>query len=392
MINKLIIFKSLKLNHVGTDIYFKPHRTVWFEVLIVMERSFFRMPFASLRAGFLFSITLCAGCQLTDSVQLPEARAPRLVIREGQEPVMVSDYSRPPMLREKRSDIWGRVSSRFVLVDQIGRNDRINQQLNWLIQNRRFITNASGKAAPYLHFIVEGLEQKDLPAELALLPMIESAYDPMAISSQKAVGLWQFMPRTGTDFGLRQTSLYDARRDVIASTHAAMRYLTRLHQQFGGDWLLALAAYNAGEGTVSRLIEANRKKGLPTDYWHLDLPRETQNYVPRLLALSILVKSPHGHAIELKPVADEPYFITVRLARPVELAQLALISGIPKKELQRLNPAYVNGNTIGGPGHLVIPIAKERLLTANLDTLARSDGSVHTSEIPTGQSTIAATP
>ncbi|MFC6478793.1 transglycosylase SLT domain-containing protein [Pseudomonas asuensis] len=291
------------------------------------------------------------------------------------------------------NDIWTRVGQQFTLLNQVGSNTRIDQQLTWLLQNRSFLASASNRAGPYLHFIVEGLEEHNLPAELALLPIIESAYNPVAVSNQKAVGLWQFMPATARDFGLELTPSYDGRRDIIASTQAAMKYLTRLHKQFDNDWLLALAAYNAGEGTVSRSIEANRRKGLPTDYWHLNLPRETQAYVPRLLALSMLVGTPAGYGIDLKPVANEPYFMAVELRHPVDLTQIALTSGITEKELQRLNPAYIRGNTVGGPGHLLVPISKKHLLMAGLDALGKvGEGGAHHSALQLEQTAVAAVP
>jgi membrane-bound lytic murein transglycosylase D len=274
----------------------------------------------------------------------------------------------------------------------VGRNQRIDQQLTWLLQNRKFLAKASSRAGPYLHFIVEGLEQHNLPAELALLPIIESAYNPVAVSSQNAVGLWQFMPATARDFGLELTPSYDGRRDIIASTQAAMKYLTRLHKQFDNDWLLALAAYNAGEGTVSRLIKANRAKGLPTDYWHLNLPRETQEYVPRLLALSILVGTPAGYGVDLQPVTNEPYFMVVKLRHPVDLTQVALTSGITAKELQRLNPAYTRGNTVGGPGHLLVPISQKHLLIAGLDALDNVGKGAYHSAVQLEQTAVATVP
>jgi membrane-bound lytic murein transglycosylase D len=179
--------------------------------------------------------------------------------------------------------------------------------------------------------------------------VIESAYNPMAYSHANAVGLWQFIPSTGRYFNLRQTRAYDGRRDITASTLAALNYLTRLHDMFNGDWLLALAAYNAGEGTVSRAIERNEKLGLPTDYWNLPLPQETKDYVPKLLALSQVVLAPEAYGINLNPIANEPYFEMVEdqaVHGPVPVAALAEID---EDEMFQLNPAYKQRATTGWP-------------------------------------------
>src|SRR5690606_8560272 len=154
-----------------------------------------------------------------------------------------------------------------------------------------------------------------------------------------AVGLWQFIPSTGRYFNLKQTSWYDGRRDITASTTAALRYLNYLHGLFNNDWLLALAAYNAGEGTVSRAIERNQKRGLPTDYWNLPLPSETRDYVPKLLALSQLVQSPQAYGINLSPIANEPYFEVVALKHRMDLARVAEMADLDEDEIYQLNPA-----------------------------------------------------
>jgi membrane-bound lytic murein transglycosylase D len=346
----------------------------------------------ALRISFFTLIILGAGCQLNNTSLSQEIQPPRLVIHKVQERMPLPEGLRIPAGTAHGNDIWARVGQQFTLLSQVGRNSRIDQQLTWLLQNRSFLANASNRAGPYLHFIVEGLEQQNLPAELALLPIIESAYNPVAVSSQNAVGLWQFMPATARDFGLELTPSYDGRRDIIASTQAAMKYLTRLHKQFDHDWLLALAAYNAGEGTVSRLIEANRRRGLPTDYWHLSLPHETQEYVPRLLALSMLVGAPTGYGVNLQPISNEPYFMMVKLRHPVDLTQIARTSGITEKELERLNPAYIHGNTGNGPGHLLIPISKKHLLMAGLDALDESGEGSRASALSLEHTAVAAVP
>jgi membrane-bound lytic murein transglycosylase D len=260
--------------------------------------------------------------------------------------------------------LWARLGSGANLTRHVEDNIRIDKQMEWLVKNRDFLNRASDRASPYLYFIVQSLEQRGLPRELALLPMIESGYNPTAVSVRNAVGLWQFMPATATSFGLRRTAGYDGRRDVLASTSAALDYLERLHKQFEGDWLLALAAYNAGEGTVGRALDANRRQGLPTDYWHLRLPRETAEYVPRLLAFLAAVHTPDAYGLKLSPVLDQPYFVQVKLPHSVDLEELAVTSEIPELTLRQLNPAYMQGTTQEGPGHILVPVAMRHLLIA----------------------------
>jgi membrane-bound lytic murein transglycosylase D len=214
--------------------------------------------------------------------------------------------------------------------------------------------------------VVEQLDQKNMPLELALLPVIESSYNPMAYSRSSAAGIWQFIPSTGRYFNLQQTNWYDGRRDIAASTSAAIIYLDRLHSMFNGDWLLALAAYNAGEGTVSRAIERNQKLGLPTDYWNLQLPKETTEYVPKLLAVSQIVLSPDAYAINLPDVANQPYFEIVEFRERMQLSSVAKMAEIDEDELLVLNPAYKRGLTVDGPQHLLVPVAKADQFEATL--------------------------
>lgn len=286
-----------------------------------------------------------------------------------REPEWLTDSIKP----EAPKDIWERVRAGYQLQDEIGINPRIEQQRLWFVSNPSFVEKAGERSSPYIHYIVERLEERNMPMELALLPMIESAYNPFAYSHAHAVGLWQFIPSTGRHFNLRQTSWYDGRRDVTASTNAAMNYLSRLHEMFNGDWLLALAAYNAGEGRVSRAIERNQKLGLPTDYWNLPLPTETQNYVPKLLALSQVVMTPQAYGVSLNPIANEPYFEQVELKQHMDLSRVAAMAELDEDELYQLNPAYKKRITLDGPQQLLVPIDKAELLTANLSLMKPQD-------------------
>ncbi|WP_137817117.1 lytic transglycosylase domain-containing protein [Pseudomonas sp. 2FG] len=270
---------------------------------------------------------------------------------------------------EKPQDIWDRMRAGFKLQDEIGINPRIEQQRLWFASKPSYLESASGRGSLYIHYVVERLEERNMPLELALLPVIESSYNPFAYSRSDAAGLWQFIPSTGRHFNLQQTSWYDGRRDITASTNAAMNYLSRLHEMFNGDWLLALAAYNAGEGTVSRAIERNQRLGLPTDYWNLPLPKETQDYVPKLLALSQLVMAPDAYGIDLDPIANEPYFEVVEIKQRMDLSRVAAMADVDEDELYQLNPAFKKRITLDGPQQLLVPTEKAELLAANLSMM-----------------------
>ncbi|SEN17357.1 membrane-bound lytic murein transglycosylase D [Pseudomonas sp. ok272] len=311
---------------------------------------------------------ILAGCSTTG--QAPQTDATHtLATRAKQKPIWLSEKPSP----EVPQDVWERMRQGYQLQDGLGVNPRIEQQRLWFVSNPRVLESASERGSLYIHYIVERLEERNMPQELALLPVIESSYNPMAYSPANASGLWQFIPSTGRYFNLRQTRFYDGRRDITASTTAALDYLTRLHDMFNGDWLLALAAYNAGEGTVSRAIERNEKLGLPTDYWNLPLPAETQAYVPKLLALSQVVLSPEAYGVNLNPIANEPYFQVVEINQRMDLSKVAAVANIDEDELFQLNPAFKQRTTIDGPQHLLVPTSKAQLLTASLSTMKPED-------------------
>ena len=307
-----------------------------------------------------------AGCQSMDhSAQTTERASLKIAKRIPQEPLWLSEKPSPVAPQ----DVWERMRQGFKLQDGQNVNPRIEQQRLWFASNPSFLENAGERGSLYIHYILERLEERNMPLELALLPAIESAYNPMAYSHANAVGLWQFIPSTGRYFNLRQTRAYDGRRDITASTLAALNYLNRLHDMFNGDWLLALAAYNAGEGTVSRAIERNEKLGLPTDYWNLPLPQETKDYVPKLLALSQVVLAPEAYGINLNPIANEPYFEMVEIKQSMDLSRVAALAEIDEDEMFQLNPAYKQRATTDGPQHLLVPTSKAQLLTASLSNL-----------------------
>ncbi|MCW2272331.1 MULTISPECIES: transglycosylase SLT domain-containing protein [Pseudomonas] len=318
------------------------------------------------QASALALAATLVGCQSTRQIDESESvRAHNYQARMKQKPVFV------PVKQAEQApqDVWERMRQGFALQDDMAVNPRIEQQRLWFASNPSFLENAGDRGSLYIHYIVERLEERNMPLELALLPAIESAYNPMAYSRAHAVGLWQFIPSTGRYFNLRQTRFYDGRRDITASTNAALNYLTRLHDMFNGDWLLALAAYNAGEGTVSRAIERNERLGLPTDYWNLPLPQETRDYVPKLLALSQVVMTPQAYGVNLNPIANEPYFEAVAIKDRLDLSRVAALAEIDEDELFQLNPAFKKRMTVDGPQQLLVPTAKAQLLTASLSNM-----------------------
>lgn len=219
-------------------------------------------------------------------------------------------------------------------------NDRIMSQLRWYASHQSYFDRVSDRAGRYMFHILNELEARNMPLDLALLPIVESAFDPFAYSHGSAAGMWQFIPSTGRMYGLKQSWWYDGRRDVVDSTRAALEYLSSLNRMFDGDWLLALAAYNSGPGTVLKAIRRNEAAGLPTDYWNLKLPRETQAYVPKMFALAKLIHSPEQYGIELPQIDTKPYFEVVEVGGQIDLAQAAQMADMNLSDLYLLNPGY----------------------------------------------------
>ena len=212
--------------------------------------------------------------------------------------------------------------------------------------NRGGVMRTLNRSTDYLHLVATELQRRRMPTDLVLLPMVESAYITKARSHAGAAGMWQFIRGTGKRYGLKQTRGYDGRLDVIESTRAAMDYLQKLHRQFHGDWFLALAAYNCGENRVEREIEKNRARGLPTDYWSLSLPRETRNYVPKLLAYREVIRSPRSFGIRLPHAVNAPKLIQVHFNKAVDLKKAAYQAGVQPSIVQRLNPGFKYGITM----------------------------------------------
>lgn len=268
------------------------------------------------------------------------------------------------------ANLWEEIAKGYGLPEV--NDSKVNKNLRWLSNNQRYLDKVSAQSKPYLYYVATQLRENNLPMELALLPIVESAYNPFALSPSKAVGFWQFMPQTGRNFGLKQNHWYDGRRDLVASTDAAVRYLKRLNTMFNGDWLLSIAAYNAGEGTVRRAIEKNRKLGKGTDFWSLPLSQQTQSYVPQLLALSKVIADPGKYELELEAIPNNPYFTRVNVSSPVDLTQAARMAEIDPQELRNLNAGYNKWITDPtGPHQLLVPVADAAQFTLNLDKLPK---------------------
>lgn len=233
----------------------------------------------------------------------------------------------------------------------------ISQYEKWSTEHDSYLKGLFTRGTPFLYHIVEEIEKRGLPMELALLPAIESAYKPDAVSRSYAGGLWQFIPSTGRHFGLRQDWWYDGRRDVLLSTNAALDYLTQLNKRFEGDWFLTLAAYNAGQGTVARAIKTNKRKGRGTEYLKLPLRLETRRYIPKLIALKNVINNPDAYGVTLPLIENKPYFEVVELSGQIDLKKFAKDAGIKPAELRHLNAGFKRWATSPeGPHRLLIPI------------------------------------
>ena len=274
----------------------------------------------------------------------------------------------------KHGDVWKRMTVGFKM-DQTHWDSRIEAQRGWFISRQPYLDRLSARASRYLYHTVKEAERRGLPTELALLPIIESSYDPAATSSAAAAGMWQFIPSTGRIYGLKQTSLYDGRRDVVESTRAAYEFLGGLYNQFG-SWELALAAYNAGPGRIQQAINRNKAAGLPTDYWSLKLPQETMNYVPRFLAVAQIIKNPNAYGVSLPPIANRPHFREVPVGT-VNLNDVASITGLSRAELYQLNPGH-RGDRIDSesPMRIIIPADLSPSIDTKLKKLQSSSGSL----------------
>ena len=263
-------------------------------------------------------------------------------------------------------DVWDVLRSEFTLSHEVSRPE-VQEQIRWLVAHPSYLHKVSRQCEPYIYHILAEIKKRKLPGELALLPMIESAYDPFAYSGVGAAGLWQLMPRTGSDLGLKQDWWYDGRRSIGPSTDAALNYLLYLNKLFNGNWILAIAAYDSGEGTIARSIKSTNRPGQPVYFWNLPIPRETKIYVPRLLALAEIIKNPIRYHVNLPNIPYLPYFEEVNIGSQIDLNHAAKLAGISYKELIKLNPGFNRWTTAPyKPFRLLIPTEKVERFNLNL--------------------------
>ena len=267
---------------------------------------------------------------------------------------------------------WERLVHNFSL-PECSANEQSLKWARWYADHPDYMARIFKRAQPWIYYIANEIEERDLPGELALLPIVESAYDPFAYSRGRALGAWQFIASTGKNYGLNQNWWYDGRRDVWASTDAALLYLSTMAEQFEGDWLLALAGYNSGENRVARQVRKNQAAGKPADFWNLKLPRETRGYVPKLLGLTCLFKYPEQYDFEIPQAPDQQVIAAVDIGQQADLVLVAQMAGVPIDVLFTLNPGYNRWATSpDGPHRVVLPMEGATLLEASLEKIDAS--------------------
>jgi membrane-bound lytic murein transglycosylase D len=267
-----------------------------------------------------------------------------------------------------QDDVWQRIRTGFKIDDAAAENPLVAVHASWYAARPDYVHRMIDRSRRYLFHIVQEVDRRAMPMEIALLPMIESAFNPTALSPSAASGIWQFMPSTGRLYGLKQDAWYDGRRDFPAATHAALDYLGKLYLDFG-DWQLALAAYNCGEGCVARAIQKNVRQGLPTDYASLSLPNETRHYVPKLLAIKNLIRSPEQYGIAINALPNQPYFDQVTVHASMDIHSAARLADMSSDEFIALNAAFprklIRSDT---PVNLLVPVDKADKFQRNLET------------------------
>lgn len=318
-----------------------------------------KVSFAPIYAVFL-ALVLSACASRTKPLVEPvsDIETPPAQVKPIAEEVAEPEESRPAeseISQPEKTDLIDRIRQGFELPDL--ESDHIAQFEKWSTEHETYLSGLFERGTPFLYHIVEEIEQRQLPMELALLPAVESAYRPTAVSRSRADGLWQFMSSTGKEFGLRQDWWYDGRRDALESTRAALDYLTQLNAMFEGDWFLTLAAYNAGPGTVSRAIKSNKAKGLGIGYQDLKLRRETRRYIPKLIALRNIINDPAKFNIQLPEIESKPYFEIVQLDGQIDLKKFASDAQIELADLRHLNAGFKRWATSPkGPHRLLVPV------------------------------------
>jgi len=304
------------------------------------------------RVAPIFSLlALLTACQVNtvqtpgsvsgETEQLPDSEVSTLVAGQSINLTLELSGQKPT---DSYANLWLRLSDGLELQARY-RHDSIDRELDWYLDHPRYLQRITTRAAPFLYAIVEEVQKRNLPLELALLPVVESAFDPKAYSTEHAAGLWQFIPATARSYGLAANWWYDGRRDPISSTHAALDYLESLHAKFEGNWLLAIAAYNAGEGNVRQALKIAGQSANDADFWTLRLPAETRGHVPKLLAISRLIANAHEYDFELPVLPNRPYLERVELDFQLDLAKAAQLAGVDEQLFRTLNAGYLQWAT-----------------------------------------------
>jgi len=327
--------------------------------------------------AIFFASVLLVGCQASrQDVKVPEQHAQSLSSASQGEAGEYTDDGQMASARWLNNDdsitqknLWNFIGDELKM--KVPENARIREQKVKYLKNKSYLHDVTLRAEPYMYWITEQIKKRNMPMELVLLPIVESAFDPKATSSANAAGLWQIVPQTGRNYGLKQNQWYDGRRDVVASTTAALDMMQRLNKMFDGDWLLTVAAYNSGEGRVMQAVKTNKAKGRPTDFWSLALPRETSIYVPKMLALSDILKHSKKYGISLPTPSKDRALARVEVGQQMQLTQAAEMAGMSLTKLKSYNTGYKQNVTApNGPHYIVLPKSHATQLT---DSLADGD-------------------
>lgn len=343
----------------------------------------------TLLSAYLLIVPQVQAADLTDDPSANQANSSPASPPPPQTPTPLPQTAPPPeqtadtvVQEEPVGDLWQRLRAGMDLPEM--NNDLVARNEQWFANRPKYMSATLQRARLYLFHIVDEVDKRHMPMEIALLPMIESSYNPQAESPSDATGIWQFLPSTGAHFGLKQNGWYDGRRDIVNATRAALDYLQRLHDMFN-DWELALAAYNCGEGCVSRAIAKNRAKGLGTDYISLDLPPQTRNYVPRLLAIRNVIREPERFGVDLNEIPNAPSFKKVTLSYPIEAKTAAKLAEMDLSDFLALNPGFRRKVIYAeSQNTLLLPPDKVDTFNSNLAETESRNIRLHTYQAPKG--------
>ncbi len=310
----------------------------------------------------LIAIVLLAGCQSAPKVT---AKHQKSSANHSIDTVASHNQAASRQLSKVDHDLWGYISGELKM--DIPNNSTVREMANSYSNKQNFIYDVAVRAEPYMYLIVDEINERNLPMELALIPVIESSFNPKATSPAQAAGLWQIVPVTARGYGLKQTQWVDERRDVVASTKAALDLLENLNIMFGHDWELTLAAYNCGEGCVQNAIKKNEAAGLPTDFWSLQLPKETKQYVPKILGLSQVLREPERYQVKLPKSNKNRGLTQIDVGQQISLTQAAELVGLTEESIKTYNSGYTRGVTApNGPHYILLPTAKAEKLKLSL--------------------------